>query len=129
MPTFRPFWRLLRRRQYRVLAAPLAPLLMQLTHDEHWTLRSAAAHALAEIGPIDSEQIPQLIPLLDDRDTRISAARLLGKYGPAAQSALPKLRGLSHRSPTPHESQSGIGNNADKNEINATIARISNRPD
>jgi len=60
--------------------------------DKKPDLRAAAVRALLELGP-GTDDLPTLLKLLKDRDdaTREAAARCLGRLGPAAKEAVPRL--------------------------------------
>ena len=60
--------------------------------DKKPDLRAAAARALVELGPVPDD-LPALLKLIKDRDdaTREAAVRCLGKLGPAAKEAVPRL--------------------------------------
>lgn len=68
------------------------PLIAALS-DAEPAVRTAAAKALAAIGPDASRATPALMRALDDRDdrVRVAAARALGQIGPAAHEAIPAL--------------------------------------
>lgn len=67
--------------------------LVQALNDPEPAVRTAAARALAAIGPEASQATPALMQALDDRDhqVRVAAARALGQIGPAAHEAVPAL--------------------------------------
>jgi HEAT repeat protein len=65
--------------------------------------RVRAANALGNIGPEARKAIPDIIPLLDDREflVRWAAAGALGQLGPPAKDALPTLKKLAAEDPDP----------------------------
>jgi HEAT repeat protein len=81
-------------------AAPALPAIRPLTEADDADVRGAAVAALWSVGGDPAEVLPQVVPhlleLLDDSVTfRISdAAQVLGRIGPPAEAALPRLRAL-----------------------------------
>ncbi|MHC4974504.1 MAG: HEAT repeat domain-containing protein [Planctomycetota bacterium] len=60
-------------------------------HDEAFVVRLDALSALADFGEHAAPAVPELIRLLDDSVLRDNAMRTLGKIGPPAKAAQPKL--------------------------------------
>ncbi len=65
------------------------------------TARMRAANALSNLGTDGQRAIPDIIPLLEDRDplVRWSAASALGMFGSASSEALPTLRKMAIEDP------------------------------
>ncbi|WP_393063386.1 HEAT repeat domain-containing protein [Streptomyces sp. LN549] len=74
-------------------AAPALMVIRPLTDAEDVNLRAAAATAVWELGRDAAESVPRLEALLDSHCNR-DAADALGRIGPPAQTALPRLREL-----------------------------------
>ncbi|MEV0749879.1 HEAT repeat domain-containing protein [Streptomyces sp. NPDC050273] len=74
-------------------AAPALMVIRPLTDAEDVNLRAAAATAVWELGREAAESVPMLEALLDSHCNR-DAADALGRIGPPAQTALPRLREL-----------------------------------
>ncbi|WP_328892029.1 HEAT repeat domain-containing protein [Streptomyces sp. NBC_00236] len=74
-------------------AAPALMVIRPLTGAEDVNLRAAAAIAVWELGRNAAESVPGLEALLDSHCNR-DAADTLGRIGPPAQTALPRLREL-----------------------------------
>jgi HEAT repeat protein len=81
-------------------AKPAVPELLHALQDPASGVREAAGDALKRIGP---EAVPALVVALtaNKAEERESAAWALGSIGPAAQDAVPSLRGLSANDPSP----------------------------
>jgi len=77
-------------------AEPAVPVLIQLLHDKNEAIRAAAADALGDILSDPAVAIPALIACLDDPDIDDAAAEALGKFGPLAKAAVPKMLPLLH---------------------------------
>ena len=77
-------------------AAEALPALIQRTKDHGFKQRGMAVQALGKIGP-PSTVLPTLVGILDENDSlaRNAAIHAIGDMGPAASSALPKLKDLS----------------------------------
>ena len=82
-------------------AKAAVPELLDALQDPSPGVQQAAADAIKQIG---SEAVPALLGALTvpKASARESAAWALGLIGPAAQDAVPSLRGLSANDPSPH---------------------------
>jgi HEAT repeat protein len=79
---------------YEALARKAVPLLTEALRDADARVRTHAAEALAETGPLAEPAVPDLIQLLQkdaDRDARLQATLALANTGPAAGAAVPVL--------------------------------------
>ncbi|WP_285572968.1 HEAT repeat domain-containing protein [Streptomyces sp. RTGN2] len=74
-------------------AAPALTVIHPLTDAQDVSLRAAAATAVWELGRNAAESVPQLNALLGSHCNR-DAADTLGRIGPPARMALPRLREL-----------------------------------
>lgn len=85
---------LLDRKSLTEISTRIEPLLLQAT--AHPELRQAAITALADNAPLFSSAVGILTVGLEDKNFSIrwDAAHCLGKYGAAAQMAMPALAGL-----------------------------------
>lgn len=67
------------------------PLLKLLLADKDVALRTAAVESLGLIGPDAGDAVADLTHLLDDKDLAPAAADALGRIGPPARAAVPRL--------------------------------------
>jgi len=82
-------------------AGPLADKLAALLGDDDEGVRVSALQAITLMGPAASRAVAALMPLLDRPEWTIDVADALGRVGPAAAPALPRLtRMLQAQTPT-----------------------------
>lgn len=75
-------------------ATCLVPKLAVLLSDSDPLVRRTALEAIATLGPAAAAALDRVVPLLDQPETAIDAADALGRFGPAARSALKPLSKL-----------------------------------
>jgi len=76
----------------------VVPGVAAALRDDAFVARLAAVKSLAEFGGLAAPAVPDLVRLLDDAALRKNAARALGRIGPPAKGALPRLSAaLEHR--------------------------------
>jgi HEAT repeat protein len=83
-------------------AAPAAPVLSAIVADPLFAWdKSDAIVTLGKIGPAAKDAVPQLIKILDEKDSDLPrlAAVALGRIGPAAKAAAARLLKLSISDP------------------------------
>ncbi len=69
----------------------IIPRLTKLLEDENRHVRSTAMHAMILMGPNSPAPVPALLKSLEDDLLRDRAADALGRLGPAASPAVPKI--------------------------------------
>ena len=69
-------------------------IFLNLLHDDDPQLRSSSLESLAYVLP-DEEALPLFIGALDDEDLFVKAINLIGRMGPKASAAIPRLRELA----------------------------------
>jgi HEAT repeat protein len=75
-------------------AGAALPTIYDAIHDSGSDVRASAATALASVEPDEAKALEVIIPLVDrtqSGDVRRAAERALGKFGPAAGPAVPRL--------------------------------------
>ena len=75
-------------------ASPLVPKLAEMLSDSDPLNRRIALQAIATLGPAAASALDRVLPLLDQPETASDAADTLGRFGPAAQTALTPLSKL-----------------------------------